>query len=182
MSILLIVLAILAAVVVVFFAGAIAALLVLSRRRAFQPPAAVGEPRQIKVIEPGEAPLATTAVWRGKELDVVADAAGAVRLFEVPVDGLEQCMLTWRLRISTSQLASSAYAEMWCRIAGDGEFFSRALNQKLRGDNEAVSVELPFYLKKGQRSDLLKLNMVFEGPGSVRLQDMEILTTPLADW
>ncbi len=182
MSILLIVLAILAAVVVTFVAGATAALLVLSRRRAFSPPAAVGTPRRIKMIEPGEAPIAPTAVWRDKELDVVSEAAGAVCLFEVPLDGLEQCLITWRLRISTSQLASSVYAEMWCRIAGNGEFFSRALNQKLRGDNEAVSVELPFYLKKGQRPDLLKLNVVFEGPGSVRLQDLEILSTPLADW
>ena len=182
MSIFLIVLAILAAVVVTFVAGAIAALFVISRRRAFQPPAAAGIPRQIKVIEPGESPLAPTAVWRGQELDVVADAAGAVCLFEVPVDGLEQCTITWRLRISTSQLASLAYAEMWCRIAGNGEFFSRALNQKLRGDNDSVTVELPFYLKKGQQPDLLKLNMVFEGPGSVRLKELEILATPLADW
>jgi len=37
-------------------------------------------------------------------------------------------------------------------------------------------------LKKGQQPDLLKLNMVFEGPGSVRLKELEILATPLADW
>ena len=105
-----------------------------------------------------------------------------VPLFELPVTGLEQCAITWRFRISTRQLRSPVYAELWCRISGMGEFFSRALNQKLRGDNDSVVVELPFYLKKGQRPDLLKLNLVFESPGSVRLQDLSILATPLADW
>lgn len=171
----------LAAVVGAAVVAAIVLLLVLARRRVFQPPAA-GEPRRIRTLEPGESPLASAAVWRGKELEVTSDQAATVHLFEVPVTGLEQCAIAWRFRISTTRLASRVYAEMWCRIPGMGEFFSRALNQKLHGENDSVTVELPFYLKKGQRPDLLKLNIVFEGPGSVRLEEMEILATPLADW
>jgi hypothetical protein len=182
MSILFIVLAILVAVVVTFVAGAIVALVVLSRRRAFQPPAPAGEARRIRMIEPGESPITATAVWRGNELEVTAESESTARLFEVPVSSLEQCMITWRFRISTIQLASLVYAELWCRIAGMGEFFSRALNQKLRGDNDSVIVELHFYLKKGQQAELLKLNMAFEGPGCLRLRDLELLATPLGDW
>ena len=178
----LIVLGLLAAVAGTLVVAAIVLLFVLSRRRAFQPPASVGQPRRIRAIEPGEPPIASTAVWRGKELEVTSEAAATVHLFEVPVTGLEQCAIAWRFRISTSRLASRVYAEMWCRIAGMGEFFARAVNQKLHGDNDSVTVELPFYLKKGQQPELLKLNMVFEGPGSVTLQDLEILATPLADW
>jgi hypothetical protein len=37
-------------------------------------------------------------------------------------------------------------------------------------------------LKKGQQPELLKLNLVFEGPGAAKLQDLEILATPLAEW
>jgi len=182
MSILFIVLGLVALVVVVLVVTALVLLLVLSRHRTFQPPAASGEPRRIRAIEPDESPIASTAVWRGSELEVTAEQATTVHLFEVPLTDLEQCAIAWRFRISTSGLASPVYAEMWCRIAGMGEFFSRALNQKLHGDNASVSVELPFYMKKGQQPELLKLNLIFEGPGSARLQDLEILATPLADW
>lgn len=181
-SMVLVVLAVLVAVVVTPVVLAIVLLVVLSRRRVHQPPAVVGEPRRIRAIEPVESPIASTAVWRGEELEVTAEAATTVHLFEVPLTGLEQCAIAWRFRISTSHLASHVYAEMWCRIAGMGEFYSRALNQKLHGDNDSVSVELPFYLKKGQQPELLKLNLVFEGPGSATLRDLEILATPLADW
>ena len=39
---------------------------------------------------------------------------------------------------------------MWCRIPGVGECFSRGLNQKVQGTNNYLSLEIPFYLKKGQ--------------------------------
>ena len=74
------------------------------------------------------------------------------------------------------------YPELWCRIPGMGEFFSKGLHQKVRGTNDWVSLEIPFYLKAGQSPDLLKLNLVFEGAGAVRMKEIEILATPLEAW
>ena len=52
----------------------------------------------------------------------------------------------------------------------------------MRGTNDWVSLEIPFYLKAGQSPDLLKLNLVFEGAGAVRMKEIEILATPLEAW
>ena len=146
---------------------------------AFKPPKPAGPPVRIHAIGPADAPICAGAKWDGDELDVSSDEKTNVRLFEVPVSGQDQCMITYRLRIKTDDLKSSVYPEMWCRLPGMGEFFSRGLNQKVRGSNDWMSLEIPFYLKAGQSPDLLKLNLVFEGPGAVRLKNIEILATPL---
>ena len=148
----------------------------------FVPPNPVGPQRLVQSVYPGTSPIAEAARWVGTELEVLTPVAETVRLFEVPLKGLEQCMLTYRFRIATDALKASVYPEMWCRIPGSGEFFSKGLHQKVSGTNDWVSLEIPFYLKAGQSPDLLKLNLVFEGPGAVRLKEIEILATPLEPW
>ncbi|MGH7200154.1 MAG: hypothetical protein ACREJB_06085, partial [Planctomycetaceae bacterium] len=104
-----------------------------------------------------------------------------VRLFEAPIDDWEQCLLTYRFQMRTEDVHGSVYPEMWCRIPGRGEFFSRGLHLKTRGTNNWASFEIPFYLKRNQHPDLLKLNLVFEGPGTAAMRDIEVLATPLED-
>ena len=50
----------------------------------------------------------------------------------------------------------------------------------MRGTTGWSSHEVPFYLKAGQRPDLVKLNVAFEGGGTVWIRDVELLVTPLA--
>jgi hypothetical protein len=148
----------------------------------FVPPKPAGPPKVVHSVAPGTSPIAEAARWEGSELVVRTPAAETVRLFEVPLKGHEQCMLTYRLRIATEALKAGVYPEMWCRIPGIGECFSKGLHQKVSGTNDWVSLEIPFYLKAGQSPDLLKLNLVFEGAGAVRLKEIEILATPLEPW
>ena len=145
----------------------------------FQPPQPAGPPKQIVSLTPTDEPISEGARWEGEELVVSTNEKTTVRLFEVPITDQEQCMLTYRFRIKTEDLKASVYPEMWCRLPGQGEFFSRGLNQKVRGTNDWMSLEIPFYLKEGQRPELLKLNLVFEGAGIVRLKEIGVLATPL---
>ncbi len=102
-----------------------------------------------------------------------------IRLFEVPEPGVEQCMLTYRARLKTEDVQGRAYLEMWCRIPGRGEFFSKGVRNAIKGTTGWASYEVPFYLKKGQKPDLLKLNLVVEGSGRLWIQDVQVLQTPL---
>lgn len=148
----------------------------------FAGPKPAGPPHLVQSVGPGISPISEGARWEGTELVVRSPEADTVRLFEVPVKQHEQCILTYRFRIATDALKSSVYPEMWCRIPGMGEFFSRGLHQKVKGTNDWVSLEIPFYLKAGQSPDLLKLNLVFEGAGAVRVKEIEIQATPLEPW
>ncbi len=66
---------------------------------------------------------------------------------------------------------------MWCKFEGKGEYFSKGFNQALSGTNDWVTREIPFFLKKGQRPDAVKLNIVIEGKGKVWVRDIELLKT-----
>jgi hypothetical protein len=81
--------------------------------------------------------------------------------------------------MKTDGLAGRAFLEMWCRLPGHGEFFSKGLNQAVRGTTDWASYEIPFYLKKGQKPDLIKLNLIVEGRGKIWLRDVQLFKTPM---
>ena len=122
-----------------------------------------------------------------KDLTVTADKAWladckkaqTLRLFEVENPGVEQCMVTYRAKLKTENLTEQAYLEMWCRFPGKGEFFSRGLAHTVTGSNDWASYETPFLLKKGEKPDLIKLNLVVKGAGKVWVKDVELLKGPL---
>lgn len=103
-----------------------------------------------------------------------------IRLFEVAGVELEQCLLTYRAQMKTEALSGRAFLEMWCRLPGRGEFFSKGIQQAVSGTTDWASYEVPFLLKKGQKPDLIKLNLVLEGQGRVWLKAVELLKTPLS--
>ena len=86
-------------------------------------------------------------------------------------------MLTYRARLKSANLDGRAFLEMWCRLPGKGEFFSRGLAQTVSGTTEWASFETPFRLRKGQRPDLVKLNLMIEGYGKVWIKDVQLLKT-----
>ena len=102
-----------------------------------------------------------------------------VRLFEIAEPGAEQCMITYRAKLKSEGLDGQAYLEMWCRFPGKGEFFSRGLDNPLTGSNDWASYQTPFFLKKGEKPDLIKLNLVVKGTGKVWVKDVEVLKSPL---
>lgn len=112
-------------------------------------------------------------------LRINSSGSSTVRLFEVQSPGIDNARLIYQARIKTRELQGKAYLEMWCRFPGKGEFFSRALNQTYSGSNEWSSTETPFSLQQGQKPDLVRLNLVVEGAGTVWIDDIRLLKAPL---
>lgn len=146
----------------------------------FKQPEPAGPPQKIRAFTSADRPITQDGVtadqngWR-----IESREKRTARLFEVPNPGVEQCVLTYRARMKTANLQGAGYLEMWCRFPDRGEFFSRGLHHKVTGTTDWASYEAPFYLKKDQRPDLIKLNIVFEGAGTVWIKDVELLKTPL---
>src|SRR5215204_2680353 len=103
-----------------------------------------------------------------------------IRLFEVENPAVEQCLLTYRAELKAEGLQGRGFLEMWCRLPGRGEFFSKGYEQAVSGTVDWARYEIPFYLKEGQKPDLIKLNVVVEGQGRVWVRNLELLKTPLA--
>jgi hypothetical protein len=149
-------------------------------RSLFAPPQPAGPPQIIKKFDPSDTPITQSGVtgdqngWR-----IEFQEKQSVRLFEVADPDVEQCMVTYRAQIKAEDMEGPAYLEMWCRLPGRGEFFSKGLHQAVRGTTNWASYEIPFYLKKAQRPDLIKLNLATEGGGTLWIKDIELLQTPL---
>ena len=98
-----------------------------------------------------------------------------IRFFEIDEPGVDNCLLTYRADLKTEDASGKVYLEMWCRFPGRGEFFSKGLNHAVKGTNDWGTYEVPFFLKTGQKPDLIKLNVASEGQARVWVKNLELL-------
>ncbi len=143
-------------------------------------PQPAGPPETVRKFDLSDHPISQDGVtvdgdgWR-----IDADKASTVRLFELDDPGIEQCLVAYKAKIKTSDVDGKAYLEMWCRFPGKGEFFSKGVRNAASGTTDWASYEIPFYLKQGQRPDLIKLNLIVEGSGTVWIKELSFEKTPL---
>ena len=112
-------------------------------------------------------------------LRVEASEVRTVRLLELPVVGIDNTRLIYRAKIKTSGVVGQVYLELWCVFPKLGEFFSRGLNQAVSGTKDWTTVETPFFLRKGEKPELLKLNLVVNGKGKAWIDAIEVRQAPL---
>jgi hypothetical protein len=108
-------------------------------------------------------------------LRIEATEPTTIRLFETGDLNVENARLIYQARVRTANLEGQAYLEMWCHFSGRGEFFSRGLDQPLTGTTDWTTQQTPFFLKKGQNPDNIKLNLVINGRGTVWIDDIKLL-------
>lgn len=102
-----------------------------------------------------------------------------IRLFETGDIDIENARLIYQAHLRTENVEGQVYLEMWCHFPGKGEFFSRGLQTPLTGTVEWTTEETPFFLKKGENPDNVKLNLVINGMGTVWIDDILLLKAPL---
>jgi len=105
---------------------------------------------------------------------ITATESTTVRLYETGDIDAEDARLTYRAKVRAEGLDGSAYLEMWCQFTGRGEYFSRDLNSPLTGTMDWSTEETPFFLKKGENPDNVKLNLVINGKGTVWIDDIHL--------
>ncbi|MDJ0628648.1 MAG: hypothetical protein QNJ44_10350 [Rhodobacter sp.] len=148
----------------------------------FRAPQPAGPPETVSAFGPDAATIARDTVTAADGAWCVAvKGERSVPLFEVPMaPGSGGAMLTYRARMRAQGLQGTAYLEMWCRLPGQGRFFSKGLDNALSGTSGWAEFEIPFYLRPGQNPDLVQLNLFAAGTGQVWIKDIALLRTPLA--
>lgn len=110
---------------------------------------------------------------------VTAVGPAMIRLFEMGDIDIENARLIYRAKLRTENVEGRVYLEMYCRLPGMGEFFSRGLESPLSGTNDWVTEEIPFHFKKAMNPDNVKLNLIIDGSGTVWIDDIHVLRAPL---
>jgi len=112
-------------------------------------------------------------------LKMTSTKPSVVRLFETGDIDVENARLIYQARVRTENVEGKVYLEIWCHFPGKGEFFSRGLQTPLTGTTEWTTEETPFFLKKGENPDNVKLNLVINGKGTAWIDDIRLLKAPL---
>lgn len=138
-------------------------------------------------IESLDGVIAQTGVTYDKDLS--ADGNGSlrvrveeptvVRLFETGDLDVEDARVLYRAKIRTEGVDGKVYLELWSHFPGKGEYFSRGLESALSGTTDWTTQEIPFFLKKGENPDNIKLNLVIDGKGTVWIDDIHLTKGPL---
>lgn len=149
---------------------------------------------QAEPVELKRFPLDSLEVVRAEtgvsfDADVSSDGQGALRvdakepltvpLFEVTDIEIEDATLIYQAQLQSEGLDGQAYLEMWVRVPGKGEFFSRGLDRPMTGTMSWMEVSTPFFLQAGQKPDLIRLNVVVNGRGRLWVDDVRLLRAPL---
>lgn len=151
-----------------------------------KPPQQVSELKRFP-IESLEGVIAQSGLQFDKEISsdgngslrITATEPTVVRLFELGDIDVEDARLIYQAKVRTEGVEGQVYLEMWCRFPGKGEFFSRGLETPLTGTTTWTSEETPFFLKKGENPDNVKLNLVINGKGMAWIDDIRLLKSPL---
>lgn len=112
-------------------------------------------------------------------LRIAVNQPTTIRLYETGDIDVEHARLTYQAKVRTEGIEGKVYLEMWCQFTGKGEFFSRDLSSPLSGTTDWSTEETPFFLKKGENPDNVKINLVIEGKGTVWIDDIRLLQGPL---
>jgi hypothetical protein len=112
-------------------------------------------------------------------LRITANQPTTIRLYETGDIDVENARLTYQAKVRTRDIQGKVYLEMWCQFTGKGEFFSRDLSSPLSGTTDWSTEETPFFLKKGENPDNVKINLVVEGRGTVWIDDVHLFKGPL---
>lgn len=98
-------------------------------------------------------------------------------LAEITDINVENSRLVYRATVK-SALEGTAYLEMWAHVRG-GRYFSRGMNNPVKGRSDWISLQTPFVFQKGQTPDKLTLNLVINGTGTVWIDDIVLSKVPL---
>ncbi len=90
---------------------------------------------------------------------------------------VENARLLYTAKVK-SDLEGVAFLEMWVHVGG-GQYFSRGMNNPIKGKSDWMSIQTPFMFQKGQNPDLVILNLVINGKGTVWVDDVVLSKAPL---
>ena len=111
---------------------------------------------------------------------VINDAKPLViHLFNTGSLNIENAALIYKAKVKTENFKGIAFLEMWTEIPGKGKFFSRGLNNPIKGNSDWKTLSIPFYYQQGQKPGNVEVYLIIKGYGDVWIDDIKLEKQPL---
>ena len=97
-----------------------------------------------------------------------------IQLYSIDDLNADDTQLIYEAKIKSESLIGQAYLEMWCVFNDKGEFFSRGFDSVISGTADWKTITTVFNLRKNEKPDQIKLNLVVSGLGVVWIDDISL--------
>ena len=108
-------------------------------------------------------------------LRIEAKDITTIRMFETGNIDVENARLICRARLRTENLKGRVYISMGCYFPRGEHYSSKALAGALTGTTDWTTQETFFLLKKGEKPDNVRLELIINGEGTVWIDDIRLL-------
>jgi hypothetical protein len=112
-------------------------------------------------------------------LRISAPVSTVVELFEKKDVDATDVKLVYSARLRTEDLKGKAYLEMLIFFPDGRKNFSRSLKSALSGTSGWKEESVSFPLEKGLKPSAVKLGLVIDGTGTVWVDDVKLVKSPL---
>ncbi|HPO15831.1 MAG TPA: hypothetical protein PLI09_20485 [Candidatus Hydrogenedentes bacterium] len=135
----------------------------------FKPPANVSVMLDLAGSTDGKGSLKVT---------YTGDTPVEVMFFHQEIQGVGEEVLWYEASIRGEKVTKRACLAMWANFSGGNSYFSRGLSQSLKGTKGWQVCKTPFFLKKDQTPSSVDMGLRFEGPGTVWLDNAQLVAAP----
>ncbi|MGC8722647.1 MAG: hypothetical protein ACP5VF_02065 [Acidobacteriota bacterium] len=111
-------------------------------------------------------------------LKITADQPTTVALFDVPFPGAEGSSLIYKAKVKTKDFGGDAYLQMVVHFANGGSLSTMDYQKAIGGTTGWVDMETSTVIQAGQKPDVVKLNLVANGQGTVWIDDVHLVRAP----
>lgn len=98
-------------------------------------------------------------------------------LFQIDNPEISSEKIAYKTKIRPENLEGEAFIEMLCYFKNKGEFFSRALTEKITGTDGWKETETYFHFTDGLKPESIRLNVIIEGKGTVYVDTIFLYQT-----
>ena len=112
-------------------------------------------------------------------LRITTSKPTTVRLYELGNIDVENARLLYQAKLRTEDVPGRCIWRCGVTFPAKVNFSRAGLQSPLSGSTEWTTQETPFFLKKGENPDDIKLNLVINGAGTVWIDDIRLLKGPL---
>lgn len=109
-------------------------------------------------------------------LKVTVEQPATVQLFEVPAPGAESAKYIFRAKVNMKDLLGDANLQMIIRFRNGGEVNAY---QTVKGPGAWTPMEVFGIVQKGQKPDMVRLNLLVNGTGTCWVDDVHLVQQPL---
>ncbi len=110
-------------------------------------------------------------------LKVTVDQPATVNLFEVAAPGVENAKYIYRANVNMKDLLGDVNLQMVIHFKNGGEVNAY---QTVKGQGAWTPMEVFGIVQKGQKPDMVKLNLLISGQGSCWVDDVHLVQQPLS--